>query len=130
MGNEQIKVIIDSNFFLTSYKYNLDIFGEVGYLVGNRKFTISRGVINELKSISKRKGKSGLEARFGLKLIDNNIDKIEIVESVKSVDDWVVEYAEKYNAIVCTIDNGLKNRLKAKELKVIMIKSRSKVDFV
>jgi len=65
-----------------------------------------------------------------LKLIDNNIDKIEIVESVKSVDDWVVEYAEKYNAIVCTIDNGLKNRLKAKELKVIMIKSRSKVDFV
>lgn len=123
------KVILDSCFLLVPYKFHIDIFRELRYLIGDIEFIISKGIINELKLLSSKKGKTALEARFALKIIENNKKSIKIIPSVKSVDEWILDYAKKYKAIVCTNDIKLKNRLKKEEIKTILVKSKSKVDY-
>lgn len=124
------KVILDTSFLLVPYKFHIDIFFEVSYLVGNVEFVLSRGIMNELKSLSNKKGRTALEARFATKMLERNTRSIKVVSSVEPVDRWIVNYAKKYNAIACTNDMKLKNILKREKVKTIMVKSRSKIDFV
>jgi len=46
------------------------------------------------------------------------------------VDDWIVDYAKDTRAIVCTNDTKLRKRLKAFGIKIITLKSKSKIGFV
>lgn len=127
---ETKKVIFDTNFLLAPYKYRINIFLEVKYIVPGVQFIISKGIVNELKSLSERKGRTSLEAKFALKILERHKEEIDIISSTESVDKWILNYAKKYRAIVCTDDIMLKNLLKKEKLRVIMVKARSKVDFV
>lgn len=124
------KVILDSNFLLVPYKYHIDIFLEINCLIGNIYFVISKGILNELKSLSNKRGRTALEARFALKLIEKNKEKIKIVSSIEPVDGWILRYAKKYRAIVCTDDIKLKNSLRREKIRVLMVKSKSRIDYV
>lgn len=124
------KVILDTNFLMVPYKYNLDVLSEVAYLIPGSDFVISKGVVNELKTIATKKGKTGMSARFALKMLKSNEDKITIIPSVESVDRWILSYAKKYRAIVCTDDIKLKNLLRKEKLRVVMVKAKSRVDYV
>jgi rRNA-processing protein FCF1 len=46
------------------------------------------------------------------------------------VDDWIVGYAQANNAIVCTNDAKLRKRLREADIKVITMKSKSKLGYV
>jgi rRNA-processing protein FCF1 len=122
-------VILDTNFLLIPFRFKINIIQELDYLIDvSHKFTISSMTLEELRRIGESSGKDGMAARLALKMIDAS--KIEIIKNEKEVDDWIVEYAQASNAIVCTNDTKLRRRLKPFHIKTVTMKSKSKLGFV
>lgn len=123
-------VILDTNFLLIPFQFKIDIFSEIEYLLEiSYELAISSSSISELKKISKQKGKNGIAAKLALKMLDANKEKIQVVQSRRNVDDWIVDYAQQKGAIVCTNDSKLRNRLKEGGIKMITLKGRSHIGF-
>jgi rRNA-processing protein FCF1 len=124
-------VIIDTNFLLIPFRYRIDILRELDYLVEtSHRFVISSKTIKELKKIGKKVGKDGMAARLAIKLVEANSLRIDVIESEEHVDDWIVDYSKANRAIVCTNDSELRRRLRALHIKVITMKTKSKLGFV
>jgi rRNA-processing protein FCF1 len=124
-------VIIDTNFLLIPFQFKIDIFRELDYLIEvSHHYVITMATVRELEKIGKKIGKNGMAARLAIKLVQANEKIIEKVESYGYVDDWIVEYAQKNNAIVCTNDSKLRGRLDKLDIKVITMKSKSKLGYV
>jgi rRNA-processing protein FCF1 len=124
-------VVLDTNFLFVPFQFRIDILRELDYLVEpSHRFVISARTISELETIAKRIGKHGMAARLALKLLEANSDRIEIIKSRGYVDDWIVRYAEKTRAIVCTNDSKLRKRLRVKNIKVVTLKSKNKLGYV
>jgi rRNA-processing protein FCF1 len=124
-------IIIDTNFLLIPFRYRIDILRELDYLVeASHTFVISSKTLKELKKIGKKVGKDGMAARLAIKLVEANSTRIEIIESEEHVDDWIAVYSKAHRAIVCTNDSELRRRLRARSIKVVTMKSKSKLGFV
>jgi len=122
---------LDTNFFLLPFQFKIDIFRELEHVLGEPfRLIIPSGVISELNGISKRVGKSGAAARLALKLLEANRKIVEVIETDSPVDDWVFKYAKENKAIACTNDAGLKGRLRAEKMKVIGLRSKTKLGYV
>lgn len=127
-------VIIDTNFLLIPFQFKIDIFSELHYLI-ETNFTpaIPSGVVEELKKLSKGKGKEGMAARFAMKILEiySKNKKIKTIPSEGLVDDWILKKVKsKGDFIVCTNDAELRTKLKKARIPVITMKSRSKVGFI
>jgi len=124
-------VILDTNFLLIPFQFRIDILRELEYLLEySHHYVISSKTIDELKKLGKMIGKDGMAARLALKLVEANKGRIEIIKSGKYVDEWIVEYAKQNGAIVCTNDSALRRKLRSLDLKVISMKSKSKLGVV
>ncbi|MCI0504407.1 nucleotide-binding protein [Candidatus Micrarchaeota archaeon] len=125
------QVILDTNFLFLPFQFKIDILRELDYLIEpSHRYVISSKTISELKKIGKKIGKDGMAARLALKLVEANRSQIDIVESSQHVDDWIVEYSKANRAIACTNDSDLRKRLRALDIKVVTMKSKSKLGFV
>jgi len=125
------ELVMDTNFMLIPFQFKINIFTELEYIVGEPiTLTLSLKVFRELRALSKRVGKAGAAARFALKLLEARKQLITPIDSKLPVDDWVFEYSLANRAIVCTNDRVLRRRLKEKKLKVIGLKTRSKLGYV
>lgn len=124
-------IVIDTNFLLIPFRYRIDILRELDYMVeASHVFVVSSRTLTELKKIGKKIGKDGMAARLALKLVEANAARIDTVESEEHVDDWIVRFAKANRAIVCTNDSELRRRLRAAKIKVVTMKSKSKLGFV
>ena len=124
-------VIIDTNFFLLPFQFKINIMRELEFLLDfSHSFVISSKTISELQKLSASVGKHGAAARVGIKILEANKDNIKIIKDDRHVDDWIVDYATENNAIVCTNDSKLRRRLKAARVKVITMKSKSKLGYI
>ena len=124
-------VVIDTNFLLVPFRYRIDIIRELDYLVeANHRFVVAPKTVTELETLGKRIGKHGMGARLALKLIEANRAKIDVIPSRGYVDAWIVRYAKAERAIVCTNDSELRRRLRAHDIKVITLKSKTKLGYV
>lgn len=124
-------VILDTNILLVPFQFKIDILGELEYLLGySHHFVISSRTMDELKKLGKMIGKDGMAARLAMKLVEVNRSRIEIIPSSKYVDEWIVQYARQNGAVVCTNDSALRKKLKSLDIKVICMKSKSKLGAV
>jgi rRNA-processing protein FCF1 len=124
-------VVLDTNFLLVPFRFKIDILRELDYLVEvSHRYVISSKTLKELRKVGKAIGKDGMAARLALKLVQANAGRIEIIESTEHVDDWIAGYARANRAIVCTNDSALRRRLRALDIKVVTLKSKSKLGYV
>ena len=125
------ELILDTNFLLIPFQFKVDIFTELDYILDEPiQMVISTQVIKELENIANKQGKTGAAGKFALKLVDSKKNKIKIVESATFVDDWVLEYSKEKNAIVATNDIKLKRRLKKFGIKIIGLRTKTKLRYV
>jgi len=109
----------------------MDIFAIIDKTVeGKHSYAVSSNTLKELEKIAKNQGRTGAAARLGLKIYELHKKEIEVVISKQAVDSWIVKYAAEENAIVCTNDKQLKNKLKQKGIKVIATKGKNWLGFV
>jgi hypothetical protein len=125
------KVVLDTNFFLLPAQFNIDIFGGLLRVIEEpHQYVISSRMLTELEQLAENHGKTGAEAKLGLKIYDLHKDKIEVVASGMPVDSWIKKYAVENRAYVCTNDKELKNRLAKNGIRVIARRGKNQVGFV
>ena len=118
------EVVIDTNFFMVPFQFNVDIITELEKILPSYKLTTPSFVINELKGLKKNnKGKIRLNANLALKLANSSkveIKDISLLEN-ETVDDALLRVSE----VLATNDIELKKRAKAKGITVVYLRQKN-----
>ena len=118
------EVVIDTNFFMVPFQFNVDIITELEKLLPSYKLTTPSFVINELKGLKRNnKGKIRLNANLALKLANSSkveIKDISLLEN-ETVDDALLRVSE----VLATNDIELKKRAKAKGITVVYLRQKN-----
>ena len=117
------EVVIDTNFFMVPFQFNVDIITELEKTLPSYKLTTPSFVINELKGLKRNnKGKTRLNANLALKLANSSkveIKDISLLEN-ETVDDALLRVSE----VLATNDIDLKNRAKNKGITVVYLRQK------
>ena len=117
------EVVIDTNFFMVPFQFNVDIITELENLLPSYKLTTPSFVINELKGLkNNNKGKTRLNANLALKLANSSkveIKDISLLEN-ETVDDALLRVSE----VLATNDIELKKRAKNKGITVAYLRQK------
>jgi rRNA-processing protein FCF1 len=117
------EVVVDTNFFMVPFQFNVDIITELENLLPSYKITTPSFVINELKGLKRNnKGKVRLNANLALKLANSSkveIKDISLLEN-ETVDDALLRVSE----VLATNDIELKNRAKDKGITVVYLRQK------
>ena len=117
------EVVIDTNFFMVPFQFNVDIITELEKILPSYKLTTPSFVINELKGLKRNnKGKIRLNANLALKLANSSkieIKDISLLEN-ETVDDALLRVSE----VLATNDIELKNRAKDKGITVVYLRQK------
>ena len=117
------EVVIDTNFFMVPFQFNVDIITELENKLPSYKLTTPSFVINELKGLkNNNKGKTRLNANLALKLANSSkieIKDISLLEN-ETVDDALLRVSE----VLATNDIELKNRAKDKGITVVYLRQK------
>ncbi len=121
-----MKVIIDTNALMIPVQFNVDIFEELKRL-GYDSFIVPRSVINELNNLEKKlKGKD----RTAVKVAISLAKRCDIYEKIGHADDVIVNLADEIAAAVLTNDIGLRKRLEEKDIPVICLRQKNRLERV
>ena len=117
------EVVIDTNFFMVPFQFNVDIITELENLLPSYKLTTPSFVINELKGLKRNnKGKIRLNANLALKLANSSkveIKDISLLEN-ETVDDALLRVSE----VLATNDIELKKRAKDRGITVAYLRQK------
>ena len=117
------EVVVDTNFFMVPFQFNVDIITELENLLPSYKITTPSFVINELKGLKRNnKGKVRLNANLALKLANSSkveIKDISLLEN-ETVDDALLRVSE----VLATNDIELKNRAKEKGITIVYLRQK------
>ena len=117
------EVVIDTNFFMVPFQFNVDIITELEKILPSYKLTTPSFVINELKGLKRNnKGKIRLNANLALKLANSSkieIKDISLLEN-ETVDDALLRVSE----VLATNDIELKKRAKDKGITVAYLRQK------
>ena len=118
------EVVIDTNFFMVPFQFNVDIITELENVLPSYKLTTPSFVINELKGLkNNNKGKIRLNANLALKLANSSkveIKDISLLEN-ETVDDALLRVSE----VLATNDIELKKRAKAKGITIVYLRQKN-----
>ena len=118
------EVVIDTNFFMVPFQFNVDIITELEKVLPSYKLTTPSFVINELKGLKRNnKGKIRLNANLALKLANSSkveIKDISLLEN-ETVDDALLRVSE----VLATNDIELKKRAKANGITVVYLRQKN-----
>lgn len=120
---ESKEVVIDTNFFMVPFQFNVDIIDELEKALPSYKLTTPIFVINELKGLKRNnKGKIRLNADLALKLANSsNIEIKDIsLENNETVDDALLRVSE----VLATNDIELKKRARKKGIIVAYLRQK------
>ena len=117
------EVVIDTNFFMVPFQFNVDIITELENLLPSYKLTTPSFVINELKGLKRNnKCKVRLNANLALKLVNSSkveIKDIPLLEN-EAVDDGLLRVSK----VLATNDIILKNRAKMKGITIVYLRQK------
>ena len=117
------EVVIDTNFFMVPFQFNVDIITELEKLLPSYKLTTPSFVINELKGLKRNKNtKIRLNANLALKLANSSkveIKDISLLEN-ETVDDALLRVSE----VLATNDIELKKRAKDRGITVAYLRQK------
>ena len=117
------EVVIDTNFFMVPFQFNVDVISELEKLLPSYNLTTPSFVINELKGLKRNsKGKVRLNANLALKLANSSkveIKDISLLEN-ETVDDALLRVSE----VLATNDIDLKNRAKNKGITIVYLRQK------
>lgn len=127
------KIVVDTNFLLMQYEYALDLPGELRRIVhAPIALVIASGTMDELMALAGRAGRRAAGARFVLQNMERlkGMFAVESVPSKGKVDEWIFKFAKENRVCVATNDVPLRRRLLASGVPVIVMKGKSKLEFV
>jgi rRNA-processing protein FCF1 len=128
--SERLKVILDSNALFVPLKFKIDIFEELRRLLNRSvEFVLLSTVKSELELLAREGSpKMRREASFALKLAEKCLQVKVDASGKMSVDDAILDAAEKCGCPVFTNDRELRRRLRDISVPVIYVRQKSRLD--
>ena len=125
----QIKVILDTNFFFVPSHFNLDIFEELAELLNQRFEPILLSSIHkELQGLAKSSSpKEQKQAQLALTLAEKCRPVPTEKASDETYDDVIVRVAAAWKAPVATNDRELRKRLRKVGVSVIFLRQKHRL---
>jgi len=120
---DRVKVLLDTNALTLPVQFGLDLFMELGRLLGAYEPVVLEGSLLELERLSRGTGKDAAAAQVGRALAER-CTVVRKPDIRGSVDDQIVRYAENTGSVVVTNDIALKKRLREKGIQVIGMRKR------
>ena len=121
-----MKVIIDTNAFMGSFQFGLDIFKELERL-GYKECIVPSSVIRELNALKKlSRGKDKLAANASVTLASRCTQVI----TEGPADDAIIELALEQGAAVFTNDAELKKRLSENDIKIVHLRGKDHLEIM
>ncbi len=125
-----MKIILDTNFLLTTAKQKID-FNSLANQITDQpiKWLIPKPVIKELEQLSKRKGEKindKISAQLSIQII-KTIPHQKIPLPLKNVDEGIIRYAKQNQAVIATLDKKMKQKFKG---KILTIKGRKRLGII
>ncbi|MBI2650978.1 hypothetical protein HYX01_00730 [Candidatus Woesearchaeota archaeon] len=125
------KILLDTNFLLLPYQFKVDIFTQIDRIMLDYKLFVLDKTIDELKSILlQQKGKDKDAAKIALKLVSLKNIGILKTDSNKKTDEIIAEVSFKEGFVVATQDKELRQRLREKNIPVIILRKKKVVRFL
>jgi rRNA-processing protein FCF1 len=124
-----VKVILDSNFLFVPFQFKIDIFEELGKLLGKAEPIILTTTLEEVETLArKRSPKMSIQATAALELAR----KCKMVEARmkpnESYDDVILRTAVDWDYLVATNDSNLKKRLREAGVAVVFLRRKSHLE--
>jgi len=120
-------IILDTNFLTIPFQFKLDIFDQINKLMEEEfEIVVLDGTVKELQKLSQSKSEDATAAKIGLDLIKRKNLKI-IGTNQDNVDSTIVRLADE-NTIVATNDKELRQKLKLKNVKVMYLRGKNRLD--
>jgi uncharacterized protein len=117
----------DANAFMMASQFRIDLFRELRELTGSFEPVVLNEVVRELRGIAQGSGRHAAAARVGLTL-SGQCRIVESGESSGTVDERIAGYAARYGGMVVTNDRELRDLLMSKNIPVISMKNKKKLD--
>ena len=112
-------LILDTSSMIFGFSNNENVFEIASYKFPGYRQLVSVGIVDELRGISKSKGRIGLYAKVAL--MELRAKKIDI-DNIKGADQWILDKARRNrNCIVVTNDTTLVKRLSGSGIKVLKL---------
>ncbi|MEM3555799.1 MAG: nucleotide-binding protein [Candidatus Micrarchaeia archaeon] len=122
-----IEAVVDTNFLMLAHQFKLNIPEQLEGLLGSYRMVTCSGVMGELEKLSLGKGRNGAAARYALKLVKEC--NVEVKKSIGDVDEWIVSYCKRRDAVACTVDKKLRERLKREGVRVVIMRGKKTLEF-
>ncbi len=121
---QKIKILLDTNFLLTTIRYKLYGLSEIKKNIPAEFYVLS-GTIDELEVISKKDKKIRAEYLLVEKMLKNE-KAIGIKSKTENVDKELLELSNEY--VIATNDKELRRKIRERGGKSIFIKKLTMVD--
>lgn len=120
---------MDSNFLFVPFQFQVDIFDELGAILGRYDPIVLSATLEELKSLAKKRSvKTRRQASAVLELI-KRCRVVEVERKAgESYDDVILRTAEEWRSPVATNDAKLRKRLGAAGLTTIFLRQKSHLE--
>ncbi len=120
-----MRVLFDTNALMMPLETGVDLFSEVGALVGAYEPVVPTEVRAELAGIARQRGRRGAAARFGLSLADRCAE--EPLGGDGPVDAAIAARARDCGCLVATSDRTLRRALLADGVGVIALRGPRRI---
>ena len=117
-----MKVLFDASFLMLSAEHGKDLIGLAEDVVGEKiEPYILPDSLEELKSISRHRGKRAALARVALKLADKmSLLRLDLEEPME-VDEKLLEASRRYGLVLATVDSRLVRRAREIGIPVLSV---------
>ncbi len=123
---DRVKVLFDSNALMIPSRFRVDVFEELGKIIGAYEPLILTEALHELSGLSLGHGRDGSAARFALTLA-GRCHEVPSGYSRGSVDEKILWYAREHGCMVVTNDRGLRDILLSAGVPVITLMHKKKL---
>jgi len=127
-----MKILLDTNFILTSAKQGIDFNSLANEIVDEEiKWIVPRDVLNELGSLINGDGMKFSDkdaAKLGFEIIQNlKPEIIKLPGKNPNIDIKIVNYIIGKDVVLATLDKGLKERV---DNKILTIRGKNKLEII
>jgi rRNA-processing protein FCF1 len=129
-GDLPIKLILDANFLFIPSKFRIDIFEELSRIVEQRfEPILLSSTLQELQTMAEKGSpNTRRQALLALRLAEK-CRQIKIEKKFgETNDDVILRIAVEWNSPVATNDRELRGKLRAKNIPVIFMRGKSRLE--
>jgi rRNA-processing protein FCF1 len=124
-----VRVLLDANALMMPVQFGIDLYEELRCLFGDYEPLTLDEVVEELRGISRGRGRDAAAARVGLTMAEHSTI-VPSGSTADRVDDRLIQYAQREGCVVVTNDRVLRKALLEKGIDVVSMRKQKQLELM